>query len=246
MLSHCGLRRFNWMSLRHSVQHCAKGLSRKRLRLTTRYSFAVLRETLAKGAGTSTSRVAVHALHQHDAPGFDLSEIELLAPLGIESKACNVPFVKDVLKRLEAAVKGSLATARPFTHIGTGQAKVDRVASNRRILGDDGKVKIVRLSSTKDPDAIAAPEGVIDPELKLLSFWNGDVPLISITFYATHPQSHYGKGDVSSYFVGLIDSSVPQAMVTTEQVISGPQSLTGRGATKQVSSPARHLRRRRC
>ena len=161
------------------------------------------RETLAKGAGTSPSRVAVHALHQHDAPGFDLSELELLAPLGIENKACNVPFVKDVLKRLESAVKGSLASAQPFTHIGTGQAKVDRVASNRRILGDDGKVKLVRLSSCKDPDAIAAPEGVIDPELKLLSFWNGESPLISITYYATHPQSHYGKGAVSSDFVGL-------------------------------------------
>lgn len=165
--------------------------------------FDAWRDALARGAGTTAKRVAVHALHQHDAPGCDFSEAELLTSVGIEGKACDVPFLKDVLKRLEAAVKMSLASARPFTQIGTGQAKVDRVASNRRILGDDGKVKIVRYSSMTDPAAIAAPEGTIDPKLKLLSFWDGELPLISITYYATHPQSHYGKGAVSADFPGL-------------------------------------------
>ena len=165
------------------------------------------REILAKGARTSAWRVAVHALHQHDAPGCDLSEAELLTPFGIEGKACDVPFIKDVLKRLEDVVKSSLASARPLTHIGTGQARVERVASNRRVLGEDGKVKIVRYSSMTDPAAIAAPEGTIDPVLKLLSFWDGDTPLISITYYATHPQSHYGKGAVSADFPGLARSN---------------------------------------
>ncbi len=161
------------------------------------------RETLAKAAGTSPSRVALNTLHQHDAPGCDLDAEELLAAAGIGGASTNVRFVKDLLQRVDLAVRKSLTSARPFTHIGTGQARVERVASNRRILGDDGKVKIVRFSSTKDAAAIAAPEGMIDPELKLLSFWNQDSPLVSITFYATHPQSHYGKGAVSSDFVGL-------------------------------------------
>lgn len=161
------------------------------------------RDALARGAGTSSSRVSVQTLHQHDAPGFDLEAEELLTTVGIGGASTNVPFIRDVLKRLETSVKAALASARPWTHIGTGSARVDRVASNRRVLGDDGKVKIVRYSSTTDPEAIAAPEGVVDPELKLLSFWNNDVPLISITFYATHPQSHYGKGAVSSDFPGL-------------------------------------------
>ena len=63
------------------------------------------REALARGAGTTATRVAVHALHQHDAPGCDLSEAELLMPFGIEGKACDVPFIKDVLKRLELVVR---------------------------------------------------------------------------------------------------------------------------------------------
>lgn len=161
------------------------------------------REALARAAGTSPARVAVHCLHQHDAPGCDFEAEELLAPLGIGGKCSDVPFLRDVLKRLGVEVKKSLTNARPFTHVGVGTAQVDRVASNRRILGDDGKVKIVRYSSTKDSDAIAAPEGLIDPNLKLLSFWDNDTPLVSITYYATHPQSHYGKGAVSADFVGL-------------------------------------------
>jgi hypothetical protein len=161
------------------------------------------RDTLARAAGTSPSRVSVNTLHQHDAPGCDFDAEELLAAQGIGGTSCDVMFLKDVLRRLESTVKTSLTSARPFTHIGTGQARVERVASNRRILGDDGKVKIIRFSSTKDPAAIAAPEGTIDPNLKLFSFWNGEVPLVSITYYATHPQSHYGKGAVSADFVGL-------------------------------------------
>lgn len=161
------------------------------------------RETLARSVRTSPSRVAVHCLHQHDAPGCDFDAEELLAPLGLSGKSCDVPFLRDVLKRLEAEVANSVATARQFTQIGTGAARVERVASNRRILGEDGKVKIVRYSSTTDSAAIEAAEGTIDPILKMVGFFHNDVPLATITYYATHPQSHYGKGAVSSDFVGL-------------------------------------------
>lgn len=158
---------------------------------------------VAEGAGTTPARVAVQSLHQHDAPGCDLEAEELLAMQGLSGKSCDVPFSRAALKRLTAVIKESLATTRPFTHIGIGAAKADRVASNRRILGDDGKVKIIRFSSTKEPEAIAAPEGVIDPEVKTISFWNQDTPLVAVTYYATHPQSHYGKGAISADFVGL-------------------------------------------
>src|SRR5207248_444299 len=90
-----------------------------------------------------------------------------------------------------------------FTHIGIGKAKVDDVASNRRLLGDDGKVKASRYSATTDPKVRAEPEGLIDPWLKTLSFWNGAQPLAALSYYATHPMSYYGDGRVSSDFCGL-------------------------------------------
>ncbi len=161
------------------------------------------RDALARAVGTTRARVAVQSLHQHDAPGCEFDAEEILAAQGLSGKINDIPFLKSAIQRVETAAKASLSNAHPLTHIGTGQARVDRVASNRRVLGDDGKIKIVRLSSTKDPEAIAAPEGVIDPNLKMISFWNGDSLLTTVTYYATHPQSHYGKGAVSSDFVGL-------------------------------------------
>ncbi|MGH7135238.1 MAG: hypothetical protein ACREHD_05820, partial [Pirellulales bacterium] len=37
-------------------------------------------------------------------------------------------------------------------------------------------------------------------------FWDGDRPLASVTYYATHPQSYYGAGGVSADFVGMARS----------------------------------------
>ena len=57
--------------------------------------------------------------------------------------------------------------------------------------------------SGADPEAIAAPEGLIDPWIRCASFWNANQPLAVLTYYATHPQSHYGQGDVTCEFVGI-------------------------------------------
>ena len=78
---------------------------------------------------------------------------------------------------------------------GTGQAQVDRVASARRILTDDGKI-LTRWSACKDPDLRAKPEGRIDPMLKTVTLARDDKPLVRIHYYATHPQSFYGDARV--------------------------------------------------
>src|SRR5262249_40159601 len=69
--------------------------------------------------------------------------------------------------------------------------------------GPDGKVKFTRTSATKNKEAREAPEGLIDPRLKTLSFWNKDQPLAALYYYATHPMSYYGDGRVSADFCGL-------------------------------------------
>jgi hypothetical protein len=103
-----------------------------------------------------------------------------------------------------------------------GQARVDGVASNRRVVYPDGRVTFDR-GSRSGAEAFHRdhPEGLIDPLLKTLSFWNGDKPLLALHAYATHPMSHYGQGEVSSDFVGLArdrrqrdDFSIKQIYVT--------------------------------
>jgi len=62
------------------------------------------------------------------------------------------------------------------------------------------------MSSCKVPEMRAEPEGVIDPLLRSVSFWNGNRPLAVLTTYASHPQSYYGKGGVSADIVGMARS----------------------------------------
>ena len=175
------------------------------------------RERLAKAAGTTPDRVAVHTLHQHDAPLCDFLAERLLK----EAKAkylgeLNGDFCRQTLAKAAAAVKASLALAKPVTHCGWGAAAVKRVASNRRIFGPDGKVRAVRYTTCADPKLRAEPEGVIDPELSMLSFWNGDTPLAVLSYYACHPQSYYRMGIPSPDFPGIArfirQQSVPEAL----------------------------------
>lgn len=161
------------------------------------------RKSLAEAAGTGVDRVAVHTIHNHDSPGCDISAAALLEKQGLK----NVIFDRDAhdraIKETAAAVKRSLEEKQPVTHLGKGKGIVEKFASNRRILGANGKMKWWRGSSCRNPEVIAAPEGTIDPELSLVSFWNGERALAVLTFYASHPQSYYGKGGVTPDTSGL-------------------------------------------
>lgn len=161
------------------------------------------REVLADAAGTTRERVLVCAIHQHDAPLVDLEAERLIAEQKLGRGILDAMYHEEAVQSVAAALKASLHKTQPVTHIGLGQARVERIASTRRILGADGKVEFVRGSSSKFTRARTDPEGTIDPWLKTLSFWHGDRPLASISVYATHPMSYYGLGQVSADFAGL-------------------------------------------
>jgi len=163
----------------------------------------LFRESLAKAAGTTPDRVAVHALHQHDAPACDLSAAKLLDDLGVNGHRYDARFCRAVIGKAAKAVAKAVGDAQPVTHIGLGQGKIEKVASNRRILGDDGKVKYVRWTATRDPKIRAFPVGTIDPMLKMISFYNGEKRLVVLTYYATHPQSYYRTGKANPDFPGI-------------------------------------------
>jgi hypothetical protein len=151
------------------------------------------RQALAKAAGTTPARVAIHTLHQHDAPACDFSVDRLLAGYGIN---------REVFRAADA-VKAAVERARPVSHVGTSQAEVEKVASNRRILGPDGKVQYIRYTACADPKVREMPVGTIDPNLKMVTLWDGDTPIVALTYYATHPQSYYRTGLANPDFPGL-------------------------------------------
>jgi len=157
---------------------------------------------LARAAGTEPVRVAVHTVHQHDAPGVDSSAATLLGMDGVLQSSAHA---RASMARVAAAVRA--ARPRTLTHVSVGEARVDRVASNRRILGAGGRVAFVRYTACRDSPHCAAPEGVIDPMLKSIGFWDGAERVAGLCYYATHPMSHYGKGAVSADFPGMARAS---------------------------------------
>jgi hypothetical protein len=163
----------------------------------------LFRSQIAKALDTDPVRVMLCSLHQHDAPIADLEAQQLLEHHRAKGAICDPEFHEQVVKRVAAAAKASLARARPVTHVGTGQAVVEKVASNRRYLDEAGRVRYDRMSATRDPKIRAADEGTIDPVLRTLSFWDGTTPLAALSAYATHPMSYYGRGGISADFVGL-------------------------------------------
>ena len=170
------------------------------------------RAALADAAGTTADRVAVQALHQHDAPEDDQQTEAWLAERGMGGLVHNAEFCEEARANVADAVRKALRKTKPVTAVGVGTTEVDRVASNRRILGPDGKVVAVRWTATKDPAVRAEPEGTIDPLVKCISLWNKETPVAVLTYYATHPQSHYGKGRVSTDFVGMARALRESAM----------------------------------
>lgn len=174
------------------------------------------RKTMAEAAGTTPDRVALHALHQHDAPVCDFGAEQWLKKEGMDPQGFEGTFAREVMNRLKIAMTGALKNAQPVTHIGLGKAEVYKVASNRRILGEDKKVIASRTSATKDSGIRARPEGLIDPIVSLISFWNNNKPLAVLSYYATHPQSYYRTGVANPDIPGVArffrQLSVPDAL----------------------------------
>jgi len=165
--------------------------------------YDAFRESLAQAAGTSADRVTVHTLHQHDAPGCDFEAEGILATHGIGGTMFDVPFARRTIARAAKALREAMKSPVAVTHIGTGRGRVEKVASSRRPLGANGKVKFVRWSSGNNAEVRAEPEGTIDPDVRLISFGNEARPVAVLTYYAVHPMAFYGKGGVSADFAGV-------------------------------------------
>ncbi len=175
------------------------------------------REAIAAAAMTTMDRVAVHTLHQHDAPHVDYTAERLLRDVNAAHLGrFDSGFARQAMQNTAAAVQAAMKNLQPVTHVGFGSAEVADVASNRRILGDDGKVRVTRFTATRDAAVRAEPVGTIDPVVNVVSFWNADVPVAVLSYYAVHPQSYYRMGIPSPDFPGIArffrQQAVPSAV----------------------------------
>ncbi|MHB9024319.1 MAG: hypothetical protein ACYC7E_09110 [Armatimonadota bacterium] len=161
------------------------------------------RQALATAVGTDPDRVAVQCTHAHNTPWPDREAQNFLDKAGFPDIIMAGSWCEQARETVAAAAGLALAQRQTCTHIAVGQARVDQVASTRRIMGENGRVKAIRWTKTKDPAVRAEPEGLIDPFLKTISFWQNDLKLAVLHYYAVHPTSFDGDGLVTPEFVGL-------------------------------------------
>jgi hypothetical protein len=166
------------------------------------------RKALAGAAGTDPARVAIQCLHQHAAPYADEGAHRLLDAAPTPLPHLSPKYLDAVRGLLTGAAQEAVAHLEPFDQVGTGQAKVERVASGRRIRDEKGQMLTRWSSSAKDPKMAAAPEGPIDPWLKTITLARGSKPLVRLHYYATHPQTFCCDGRASADFVGLAREAV--------------------------------------
>lgn len=160
------------------------------------------RRALADAVGTPLSRVSVHTVHQHAAPYSDEGAHRLLDAAPQPTTHLSSNYLGYLRTQLANAAAAAVKHLEVFDRIGTGEAKVDRVGSQRRLHDEAGKLYLRFSTGALQKKLAEAPEGDIDPMLKTITFARGEKPIVRLHFYASHPQTFCCDGRASADFVG--------------------------------------------
>ena len=196
------------------------------------------RQRMAEAAGTAPSRVALQSLHQHTAPVLDADAMRILHGDDSESLRQHLAFTKQIAERAAAAIREALPKMKPITRIVGSRAKVDRIASSRRLVQPDGSL-LVRGSGTRDPKLQEAPEGLIDPWMRTVTFFHAERPMVQLHYYATHPQSFYGDARISWDVPGLARQRLERETAVFQVYFTGCGGNVGMGKYNDGSRAAR-------
>lgn len=164
--------------------------------LLSNSGYRQFRKNIATAVGTDPSHVAVQCVHAHTAPRLEPDVQKILVEAGVPYRYFEPEWFEAVNAKMAAAVKAAVERLKPVDSVGIGGAKVERVASSRRIITPDGKFH-GRMSGTTNPKLQALPEGRIDPVLSTITLARDGKPQARLHYYATHPQTFYGDGRAS-------------------------------------------------
>ena len=179
------------------------------------------KERLADAAGCPVENVFLHSVHQHDsmlvAPEYNPPP----GAVGDDGKpypleGSDPDYVAKTIGDITAEIARLIADDAwvPIAELKTAETRVGGLASNRRILNDDGVCYTSRTTMTTDPALQAFPTGLIDPMLRTVALVKEDGAVYAaLHFYATHPQSAYGRdmvsGDVPGWAVRYACEKTP-------------------------------------
>ncbi|MGC8737018.1 MAG: hypothetical protein ACP5UA_00055 [Candidatus Hydrogenedens sp.] len=206
----------------------------------TNRSYYRLCELIANTVKTEPHAVFIHTVHQHTAPMCDESAFDIISTIPNPPPCPKNEVFEDIFKRILQSVENALSQLTPCNSLEMGKAKIEKVASNRRVIMPDGKIA-TRSSSCKDPKLIEAEEGLIDPFLRTLSFTSkGGKPIARLHYYATHPQSFYWDPRASYDFPGMAREEMEQTEGIPHIYFTGCGGDVACGKYNDGSTEARH------
>jgi hypothetical protein len=196
------------------------------------------RRRMAEAAGTTPGRVALQSLHQHSAPVLDVDAMRLLHGDDSEPVRRHIAFTTQMADRTAATIREAVPKIKPVVRVVGSRAKADRLASNRRVPQPDGSL-LMRGSATRDPKLHEAPEGLIDPWLRTVTFFDAERPMAQLHYYATHPMSFYGDARISWDVPGLARQQLEQEIGVFQIYFNGCGGNIGMGKYNDGSRAAR-------
>ena len=216
------------------------------------------RKRMAEAAGTTPGRVALQSLHQHSAPVLDADAV--LHGDDSEPLRQQLAFTTQMAERAAAAIREALPKLKPVVRVVGSRAKAARLALNRQVPQPDGSL-LVRGSGTRDPKLQEAPEGLIDPCLRTVTFFDDERPiqsrgslreptldrgaiqdfrpLVQLHYYATHPMSFYGDARISWDVPGLARQRLEQETGVFQIDFTGCGGNIGMGKYNDATRAAR-------
>ena len=152
-------------------------------------AYEQLATVIADAVDTPVDNVIIHCVHQHDAPliNFEIEEI-------LDIKTFSRSWWNNLLLQIAVTARESLKKIQSVSAIGYAGTEIQGYASNRRIIGRNGKLEAMRFSKCGDVNLKNKPPGVIDSLLRTVAFkGDNEQILASWNFYATHPQVANGQ-----------------------------------------------------
>ncbi len=162
---------------------------------------------LAHAVAASRRGVWLHTVHQHAAPYVVEDAYPYLQKSRPQALCMSARYLGRLAEEISTAAAAALKRMAEVQRVGVGAARVERVASARRLLVH-GKI-VTRYSSTaRTPELADLPEGDVDPDLRCVTLEGPKGAIAHLMFYATHPQTFCCDGRVSADFVGAARQEV--------------------------------------
>ncbi len=160
-----------------------------------------LLELLADFFETPISHVTLHTSHQHDAPYFDEIGHKTAERYGLEGY--KKEYWEEIVDKIKVGLKAFDKKAyKQVVYYSNAVNDVHEFASDRRIV-HEGKL-YWRSTKCQDPFLKSLPAGEFDPGLSFFALYDEDKkPLVTMSFFASHPQVANGRLKISSDAPGV-------------------------------------------